>query len=492
MLLEAAAVTAFALIWKGCGFGEEEADTRDAGTTPGRETGSTASLPDAGNVMASKDAGKPADKTDAGIVDAGVKPEPTPVDRYMPPEHPAFPEITDTGIHHFQMLEEGTATTGAFPVGLRCSAAQNRCLFGMGSKAHHFSTEGIAAQTGVSLETAADFAPEIDNDAGTFMAAVATSGGLFYGLYSALPSPGIAIRDAAGNNQGNHFFPEVDGAPLTTPNTILPHADHLWTSISNFAWDPNPENSHYNPGKVFPLSVLEDGTLIGDTPLTSTQLNPQGMALWNAGDKEYILLVNTGYADFNNVIHSDSGLDVIDPVTKKIVANVPLGRAAANNIALAPDGSAAFLSSQVLPHIYVVDLERVKTRLAAVDPGAQTPASLDDVIVAGAFNPVVINGQGSAFVSGIVYDESSGSLVLASFNDSVLVQVQAAYAVTRGVGILLGDAFGTVLNRFDCATPGANFCSLVDGTGTGVVALTGQPASGTFVPRESLGERSGR
>ena len=253
----------------------------------------------------------------------------------------------------------------------------------------------------------------------------------------------------------------------------------------------------FGPGKIFVLDRNEDGTLMDDPAkpaLTSTQFNPQLLKAWAAGEKTYVLGINTGKTDYmgstpQESVVTESGLDVIDTDTFKIIANIPLGLGAANTFDITPDGAAAFIGSQVLSNIYVVDLERLATKLQGLDPDALEPVRIEDATVADVSNAIPINATDAAFIPAVLYHEGTESLLFPSFNDETLVQLYAGYDVLSGIGITLKPGFGDVIAQYICTAEGTQMCSLANLTSEGVVALTGLPSSGTFVANESLVQR---
>ena len=443
---------------------------------------------DAGH--AARDAGF---SKDAGTKDGGpLKPPDNEVSHYVPPAHPIFPQTTSTGINHFQFLENGTPTHGSYPLILKCSEPDMSCYFGMGNKLYSFSSDSLNSNADRDLAVAADFSADIDGQT-AIMASAIKSENNYYGMYdtfdaAASPGPGIAIRDNNGAPLATYYFPLVDGTPITTPNSMQVSQNRLWASASNYVGG----DDIYRAGTLFSIDINEDGTLVDDSsrlPLASTQLDPQGLTVWYADNKTYILAINTGKARFNQdgsiEILTESGVDVIDPDADKIIANIPLGLGSANNIVVTPDGAVAFASSQTLSNIYVIDLERLKTKLSVLSPG-ENLGRVEDVVVADATNPIAINPTGAEFVAAIGYDFGTESLLTANFNAGTLGQIKAGYHVLPGVGIQLDAGFGTVLAQYVCAPDGTMNCSQMDLMRSAVVALTGTPASGTFVPHESL------
>ncbi|MDO8527910.1 MAG: hypothetical protein Q7T03_09520 [Deltaproteobacteria bacterium] len=459
--------------------GTPVATEEDAGTPVARDA--SISTPDAGAADASM--------MDAGEEDAGTK-LPTPVSKYVPPANPVFPALTTEGIYHHSFLEEGQLFSGVFPLSFKCNEANTSCYFGVTNKAYSFPANNLQNNDAIPVTVAADFSADIDGQ-NAFVAAVLQSGNYYYGLYDSFDpnaAPGISIRDNTGNSLATYHFPLVGEVRMTTPNSMIELSDQMWVSISNYVGG----DDIYGPGKVFVLDKNVNGTLMEDPsriPLTTTQLDPQAIVSWNNGTKDYVLLTNTGKAEYQGAILTESGVDVIDPASNKIVANIPLGLGTANSLAVTPDGAAAFVSSQTLSNIYVIDMERLKTKLEALDASSETPARLEDVVVADATNAVAINGSGEAFTTSLFYDDRTKSLVLSSNNDGMLIQLNADYSTIPGVGILLGENFGQVMGEYACATDQAMYCSSASLLQGGVGALTSLPVTVTYVPNESLAEQ---
>ncbi|MDZ4224719.1 MAG: hypothetical protein U1D33_02300, partial [bacterium] len=141
--------------------GQPAGDPRDAGTPiPAKDAGHAK---DAGT---SFDAGvRDAENPDTGK-DGGLKPDENEVVRYSPPDGGRsatdFPAPDSQGVSYFSLMEEGSPTTGTFPISLNCNPAQASCYFGMGVKGYSFASNNLAASAEQAISMEADFSPDID------------------------------------------------------------------------------------------------------------------------------------------------------------------------------------------------------------------------------------------------------------------------------------------------------------------------------------------
>lgn len=430
---------------------------------------------------------------------------------YTPPSSAFLPQSNARGIFYHPRLEkEGGILRSSFPVGLQCRETEEKCYFGVGRKVYSFNTEELTGEPSTMLQTEADFAPEIDGQSSWF------TGMLYYndhfygqfdrfegGLEQGTPQAGIALRSNMGEYGPTFYYPAVDFGEegvqaVSCPKSLLPYSDlaeekeEIWTVTSNCVG-----NNNFREGTIFPLTVGENGelTLATDQPLRTTQQNPQKMVGWNANNKTYILVVNTGLTTHTETGPSKkedapgfSGVDVIDPDKKRVIANVSLGQASAQSITVSGDGKIAFIGSQVRPQMYVLDLEMLADNLSELpnDPTAQ-PAIIRGVTIADAYNAIPLDWSETNYFPALLYDDATRTVLVASFNDGFLVQIGGDYVVKSGLGVHHAGNFGRVLNNFACTGPETENCTELAQIRGGIVALTGHPTSITFVPNSRLG-----
>lgn len=437
--------------------------------------------------------------------DPQVAPEPAPQrqrSRYVPPATATRPQVTDNGVFHHRLFDGENPVRASFPVSFRCDEGEEKCYFALGAKYYSFSSNDLRNDDPVSLNVEADFSSTID-PAEAQITAVAQERGFTYALFDGAPkglnesaaNAGIAIQ-SGGDDLETFIFPNVTGAPVSCPKNLLvthnPKSNHreLWVTASNCS------GGDFREGSLFVLDFKPNGTLetaLPD-PLIPTQYNPQALAGWNAGDKAYVLAVNTGKTVHPQAggaadsVVTDGGVDVIDAETKKFVANIPLGLTAANSLTISGNNTLAFLSSQVEPKLYALDLEHFAAKLAMREPDAG-PQSWPDVVIANGRNAIPMNWAGDearAFYPEVVFDDRSQTVMASSFNDGRLYQVIGEYRAHEGLGVELHRAFGTVVGHFLCAGEGSENCGEVELIGSGLLALTGHPAGLTFIPNTAL------
>jgi len=396
--------------------------------------------------------------------------------RYVQPEVLIIPQMTSDGIfyhHRFvqRLGQDDQPIRSAFPVGLQCPENENVCYFGLRNKVYKFSTNNLSHDEPLPVTVAADFSNELDGQ-NKQLANILVHGGYIYGLYDnynlEFPEPGIVIRD----EQGRFVDPYFLDSTMSCPNSFLAHEGEIWVTVSNCVGD-----NAFRSGTVFVLGQKIDGTLEEvHEPLATTQVNPQAMKEWRANDKTYILVVNTGHTTVRGETLSESSVNVIDPVTKKIVATILLGLAAANTITISGDQKVAILGSQNHPWLFGLNLERLLLELSFIDPKATSPAILWNVAFADATNPVLLSTDESAYISSVqYYDDATSTLLASSFNNTRLFQLKAE-----------GPKFGEIVGHYLCGVTASENCGEIAPIEEGAITLTGQPAGVTFYPKSRL------
>lgn len=405
-------------------------------------------------------------------------PRPSPAaNRYVPPETSSFPEEPlDAGFYHPYFVLGERRIRGAYPTGLQCPAEENRCYFGLRNKIYSFPTSDLQNNDPVPALLAADFSSELDGQERQ-LSNILVSGGYFYGLYDNFnenfPEAGIVVRDPQGRLTDHYFFPRLeDNSSVSCPHTLFPAGNEIWATASNCVGD-----NDFKPGKIFVLRKGEDGTLENaeSRPVTTTQRNPQAIAGWNANNRTYLLAVNTGVTTRrDDEIFSESGVDVIDAETRLVIANIPLGKAAANTITLSGDNTRAFLGSQNRPYAYAIDLEWLEIRLGTLIRSAGTPILLHDVVIADATNPMRLADVSRDFIPSIRYNDRNGTVLASSFNNSLLILLHTG--ADKPLGVIGGHYF--------CAKEGeSEQCSDIALIDEGALVLTNLPNVGvTFFP----------
>jgi hypothetical protein len=240
----------------------------------------------------------------------------------------------------------------------------------------------------------------------------------------------------------------------------------LMVTTSNFA--SVGSTPVLNPGTVLLFDVVEEpgGTLTvssADPPFViTTDPNPTALTLLPGG---LVAVTNTGLLTFPPSAGSASSLDLINPVTGALVANIPLGASSPSfrEIGVAPLGSVAVVVSSVSPELYAVDLRGLDAFPASpADPALQRPSCdgagwetsglpclPDRVLVgrtAGADPPLVLPGApAGTFVSQARF--GAGDFILAVAFDTGRVYALAVDLEGAGSAApLLPSRFGEVVS----------------------------------------------
>lgn len=425
---------------------------------------------------------------------------------YVPPQKASLPpQAQPYGLfYHPRFQDDHGEIRKSFPVGLQCVKGENRCYFALGASVYSFGMEKVAGETALPVEEEARLTPEMDEQTAQITSLLYLDGN-FYALFDSFaggldqgnPKAGIAIRDNAGNALETFYFPDQEGKPVSCPKDLLYHPntfegrEEIWVAAANCEGTDD-----FRDGNIFILSKRTNGTLEATLPpLTTTQKNPQDLAGFNANERAYVLAVNTGHTahtipgpGLDDRIVSAGGVDVIDAQTRRIVANVPLGMTAANTITISEDNTIAFVGSQIRPQVYALDLEWLATKLGSA---ARTDSveTWEDVAIADEANAIPLNWVPNGFYPEMTHHRQAQTLWVSSFNDGGLYGIYVPAVAHPGVGIELGEGFGTALRNFPCAGEGSENCGEVEWFPGGLLAMTGHPAGLTFIPEEKLVDR---
>jgi hypothetical protein len=181
-------------------------------------------------------------------------------------------------------------------------------------------------------------------------------------------------------------------------------AGHLFIATSNLE---NAGRANFNPGTVLVFEWDDSGAtprarLSPTTPVIfTTGFNPTGVARYiTPGGRELVLVTVTGAISAGTGAgnaRSEAFLDVIDPVSLRVVASIPLGFAAPSfePPAVDPSGQVALLGSTSQLHLFAADLRPLD------DPALYLPGQgrilLDglsvgfpDSRIAAAMNPILL------------------------------------------------------------------------------------------------------
>lgn len=140
--------------------------------------------------------------------------------------------------------------------------------------------------------------------------------------------------------------------------------DSLFVATSNLY---SPSLPAFHPGTVLVHRVEFDPTgrpeRVSPDPeqpvIWTTGFNPTSLTPYRtASGRELMLVTQTGAVDAAGNLLSDSTIDVIDVIERRIVATIPLGRAGASSegLTVGPIGPIAVLGAESARHLYAVDL----------------------------------------------------------------------------------------------------------------------------------------
>ncbi|MDO8493778.1 MAG: hypothetical protein Q7S68_00375 [Deltaproteobacteria bacterium] len=401
--------------------------------------------------------------------------------RYVGPEELNIPSASARGVIYQPF--DGVPRSFTFPTSLACHGGS--CTFALGPNVQSISQD--FTETPQTPEVHAAFRGTIDHQ-NNFIADAMVVPDKTYVLFNGARQ-GIATETYVEDvvDTVYNFLGEVYGEPITCPAQMLPIGDQIWVSASMCVG-----SNSFRDGKVLVFEESETGSLEYTDPraVTTTQKNPQFMTQWNTPTRNYVLVVNGGESTVGKTIAGDSGIDIFTADTGELVGNIPLGRAAARSITISGDGKLAILSSQHESNLYLVDLELLRVSLENGE-SALAPQSLTDVVIADASNPVRLGTSTNPFIVDVAYDDVSRNIFVSLFEGGSqhgrILQINAGYEVFADQGIRLNPDFGIVSANFFCSTGTTEYCGELELTDEGLVALTGKPASATFIPNERLG-----
>lgn len=422
--------------------------------------------------------------------------------QYTPPENVDRPQVSeDPRIKYFpRFFLEGEPLRESYPVSFECHEAESQCHFALGAKYYSFDLESLSGDQ-IALTLKADFSESLPPN--SQITALTQVDEKTYALFDSHPegmeslpaNVGIAIQ-SKNEFLPTFYFPfSADNSPISCPKNLFiyqePSNDYrqLWVSASNCNGSDN-----FREGNLFALDFNPDGTLkmATDSPLITTQFNPQDIAGWNTEDRAYLLVVNTGKTSHSSPggatdqVVTNGGVDVIDPVSKRFVANIPLGSTAPNAITISREGALAFLGSQVEDGLPSLDLELLATKLQSAAPTG--PMEFWPEV---AMPPISLNwkedGTDKAFFPEIVFDDLSSNLFVSSFNDGRVYPLIGDYKVLPEIGVAVDpEFFGMAIGNFPCAGEGSEYCGEIEMISSGLLAMTGHPAGLTFIPNSVL------
>lgn len=233
--------------------------------------------------------------------------------------------------------------------------------------------------------------------------AVATTDVTKYDLSAVTVTWPVGTQNSAGTDVGGSAL------PLTFTAGAALASDKLFVTSSNLAFPNN------NPGTVIVYDVNPvTKALSGGTILPTTNFNPSALTRVAVPQGQVLLVTNSG--PFGTDV---SSIDVIDPVSVRQVASIPLGaRKATGPVVVSSDGRRGYVGSQTAPEVYVLDLEGLGGEIANVTSQSRPARYLGGYSLpsAGASN----------YISSLALSRSGRYLYAVSFNGSELFAIDLA------------------------------------------------------------------
>jgi hypothetical protein len=161
-----------------------------------------------------------------------------------------------------------------------------------------------------------------------------------------------------------------------------------------------PSLPRFNPGTVliYDIDLAADPPRIGPDPdrpaVFTSSFNPTGLtAHRTASGRALVLVTQTGPIDSSGTLLGPGAVDVIDVVTRRLAATIPLGDAGPSfgPVAIDPSGRVALLGAESNRHVYAIDLAPLE------DPALYPPGPA----------PVVLDGSDPGFADARIFDAQS-------------------------------------------------------------------------------------
>lgn len=152
-----------------------------------------------------------------------------------------------------------------------------------------------------------------------------------------------------------------DGSPETPITSLLPRTqeglavvgDKLFVCAANFFTNGPPVV--YGPGMVLVYQMGNSLAPANPAALYTTFQNPQTLAVGNG----QLIVAQTGVLSMDGGWHAqtEGGLDIYDLANLSHVRSINLGHTGVGPIAVSPDGTTAYVGSQLEAVVFAVDLE---------------------------------------------------------------------------------------------------------------------------------------
>lgn len=280
----------------------------------------------------------------------------------------------------------------------------------------------------------------------------------------------VSLLDPAAIGMGheNSDGSAADDAVVPAfPAGIALAGDRLFVSSANYIRTNAPAVAA--PGTVLVFAIAANGTLSRDGVIVTTDYNPTGLAVRN--DSE-LVVVNSGVIDIIDaagVPQTRGSIDIVDPETLQIIANIPIGTVGLSSHAPAVsfDSARAFIGSFAYGEVYEIDL-------------------LNRRLLRGEDDPIVVTG-GSDYITDVVLSMDDATLFVASFEQSAVFPFDlTTLPYERGEGFVVGFPAGVSAENPSGENTGAGPMAVrpgsrgIDYEGADLFVLTGSP--GQVVP----------
>ena len=202
----------------------------------------------------------------------------------------------------------------------------------------------------------------------------------------------------------------IQTVSMSYPSDLAVQGDKLFITMSNLISPILPAIAGPGTVRVFQINSSNPYLTATTSPIITSDFNPTGVTPLPDGT---VAITNSGVSDiFDAVAHpiTNSSIDIIDPSTNTITANISLGAASLSfkRLAVTSDGSTAYVGSASYGELYAVDLENLTVLYSLQSP----------ITVTG-------NDAGSDYFSAVALSYDDWYLFAASFDNSAIYPVDA-------------------------------------------------------------------
>jgi len=278
----------------------------------------------------------------------------------------------------------------------------------------------------------------------------------------------------------------VQTVSMSYPSDLAVQGNQLFITMSNLINPILPAIAGPGTVRVFQINSSSPYLTEATSPIITSDFNPTGVTPLPDGT---VAITNSGVSDiFDAAAHpmTNSSIDIIDPSTNTITANISLGAASLSfkRLAVSSDGLTAYIGSASYGELYAVDLENQTVLYSHQSP----------ITVTG-------NDAGSDYFSAVALSYDDWYLFAASFDNSAIYPVDIK-ANTPDVlplafpnPFVLGYPKGVTAENPTGVNTGIGDIAIrpgipgVDFNGPDIFAITGNP--GTLVTINTHGTEEG-